>query len=532
MKHCKTLLASLFFILSYLSSYAQSWKKYPYTLPGSRVAFPKDEGAHSKEPMEWWYTVGHLVGETTGAHYSFMLTYFHYPYMGFGGFRILNLSNDDKGTFYGETRPVTFSTLATDSLNIAAAVYNQGTETWANKKGANGRAIPFEYSIVASSRPGSIKLDMVSNKKPLILADSGFFYQGATSYTYYYSQTGNAVSGSITLEGTTEKVTGTAWIDRQYGTFNPMTGEKYEWFNLQLSNGMDLNLFNIFDKNNGTPSTINYKTLAVYVDSNSQYTTADFKLERLAFEYTTDSVQCYSRKWRLTSSKNNIDLTFEAPHDGYEVNLPFRFYEGPTNISGTVNGKPVTGKGFAELLHSYQKPTTDLQVVPSASSTFITWKVQNPDGGRTDKFDLSYSIDNQKTFIPIVGGLTSSTYSWNNAPKTKYWIKLTSYSLDTTLLSHNLQEVTPIVTGIFKDEESSAQSLLAYSSNGVLYIQSSKPFSKTEVAVFDIKGKQYAPKVTSQSELIQIELSGLARGLYVIKVQVDAEMRVIRWLAD
>lgn len=532
MKRCKTLLASLSLILTSLFTQAQNWKTYPYAIPGSRVAFPKDEGVHSKEPIEWWYTVGHLMGETTGTHYSFMLTYFHYPYMGFGGFRILNLSNDNTGTFYGETRPVNYTTLTADSLNIAAAVYNQGTETWSNKKGGNGKAIPFEYSLAASNRSGSINLDYVSTKAPLILADSGFFYQGAASYTYYYSQTGNDVTGTITLPGVSEKVKGTAWIDRQYGSFNPVSGEKYEWFNMQLSNGMDLNIFNIFTNDNRTPNTINYKTLAVYVDSTSQYTTADFKLERLAFEYTTDSVQCYSRKWRLTSSKNNIDLTFEAPYNGYEVTLPFRFYEGPTNIAGTVNGKPVTGKGFAELLHSYQKPVVDLSALPLPSATTVEWKLKNPDDGRAIKYDLAYRTGNQQTFSPIASGLTDSMYFWNNVPATKYWLKLTAYSLDTTLVSTKVIEITPMVTGLSSVANKSNQSFYAYSHNGTVHIQSNHSFSKAEIVICDITGKQYAPKVSTQSELIQIDMNGLTSGLYVIKVQIDGEMRVIKWIVE
>ena len=69
---------------------SQSWKTYPYHEAGSVLNFPEDEGAHPDEPIEWWYTNARVTGLETGTEYSFMLTYFHYPVLGFDGFRILN----------------------------------------------------------------------------------------------------------------------------------------------------------------------------------------------------------------------------------------------------------------------------------------------------------------------------------------------------------------------------------------------------------------------------------------------------------
>jgi predicted secreted hydrolase len=516
----------------YFSSTAQTWKTYPYSPAHSLVTFPKDEGAHPNEAIEWWYTAGHVTGQTTGTHYSFMLTYFHYPQLGFDGFRILNVTNDDKNIFNGESRPCNYPTLSPDSLDIAAAVYNRGTETWTNKKDKDGRAIPFEYSIAASSLTASLKLDMVAQKPPLILADSGFFYQGISSYTYYYSQTSNAVSGVIKMGGITENVTGISWIDRQYGSFNPATGEKYEWFNVQLSNGMDLNVFNIFTSDDRTPSTINYNTLAVYVDSATQYTTDDFKVERLAFEYTSDSVQCYSKKWRLTSALNQIDVTIEAPHPGYEVTLPFRFYEGPTTVTGTVKGKPVTGVGFAELLHSYQKPDVAFTTVPTGASSPLVWQLKNPDGGRVVKYDLDYSTDNQATYLPIASGLTDTSYVWNNKPTVKYWVRLTAYSLDTTLVTYAFLNVNPIVTDFNGSQLLGGYRLFPNPVKDVLTIEVQKPYAKMELSIKDVQGRSFPQKPVLQGSEIQVDVSHLNRGVYFAQIKLDDEASTFKFMVE
>ncbi|MBO6630541.1 MAG: carotenoid 1,2-hydratase, partial [Psychroserpens sp.] len=358
---------------------AQDWKVYPYT-PAGQVAFPVDEGRHAAEPIEWWYTAGHVVGQTSGKSYSFMYTFFHYPQSTFDGFRILNITDDDTGTFYQDVLPLNYTTLSTTGFDIEASVFLAGIETWRNKVDGGNQPIPFEYELFASTAQAGLDIDLVTTKRPLILGDDGFLNQGIVNYTYYFSQTANTVSGNLTFNGVTEPVVGTAWIDRQYGNFNPLTGEKYEWFSMQLSNGMDLNLWNIFTPDRLIPDDEKYKILSAYVDESTQYTTDDFQIERLAYNCMPDEVMCYSKQWRLTSVVNNIDLVISTLHDNTEVQLPFRFFEGATSVSGTVNGVAVTGIGFAELLHSYEDPA--ITVTSPIDGTYdpsnaITWDLDN-----------------------------------------------------------------------------------------------------------------------------------------------------------
>jgi predicted secreted hydrolase len=239
----------LILVLSYPDTQGQSWKEYPYT-PEELISFPFDEGRHPEDSIEWWYVAGHLTGESTQAHYSLMLSYFYYPLLSYDGFRILNLCNDDTGEFFSEPKALTYTVMGIDSLNIQAQLTNGIIEVWANKTDDKGVPVPFEYLITASGSPGSLDISCMATKRPLILGDSGYIKQGDHSYSYYYSLTGNEVTGTISFNGIDEEVRGTAWIDRQYGNFNPLTEEKYEWFFLNLSNGMDLNIWNLFTPDN------------------------------------------------------------------------------------------------------------------------------------------------------------------------------------------------------------------------------------------------------------------------------------------
>jgi predicted secreted hydrolase len=417
---------------------AQWWKTYPYHEAGTALTFPADEGYHPGEPVEWWYTTGHVTGDVTGTEYSYMLTYFYYPALGFDGFRIFNLANDDTGEFHDESRPASYPTLAQTHLEINANVFGRPQEKWTTLKDDDNNLIPFEYNIIASQAHGSANLTYRAVKRPLILGETGFFYQGATGYTYYYSQTMLEVTGTITFDGVTETVQGTAWIDRQWGQFNPNDGEAYEWFNVQLSNGMDINIWNIFDADDQIPDTSTYRLANIYVDETTDIDAHDFEFTRLQFNWMPDGQMCYSRQWRF--QYQDIDLLITTLFTNGEVRLPFRFYEGATTVTGTVNGQPVTGKGFAECLHSYNNPQLFL-TSPTENSTWdgaqpFTWQLLNPDGGRPVYYDVDISFDNKETFTKIAHNISDTFLAWdpgmNEIPQA--WLKVTGYSIDSSLV--------------------------------------------------------------------------------------------------
>jgi len=401
---------------------AQEWKQYPYTPEGSLISFPADEGWHPAEEVEWWYIAGYLEGTASSTPYSFMLSYFYYPstYLTyeFDGFRILNISNDQTGVFHTHTMILNYQDLATDQLHIDARLFDDIQEHWYHKEETDGTLIPFEYELWASSGQDTLELSTVSQKAPLIPGGDGLFDQGAQSYTYYYSLTESSVEGSLTFEGTSEEVSGSAWIDRQYGTFNPNTGEQYEWFYLKLSNGMDLNIWNIFTSDNQQPDHPSYRHLSVYVDEQNQYTTYDLQLERSAWAKMPLTENCYAQEWHLTSDRDQLDLTFYTLFHNSEVELPFYFFEGAISATGTVNGSAVNGKGFAELLKRYEEPQIQL-VSPEKSwneNIPIRWEVGNPDDGRPLLFDLFYSTTGEEPWNPIDSEISDSLFYWNDPP--------------------------------------------------------------------------------------------------------------------
>jgi predicted secreted hydrolase len=522
----------IFLFLTVTPALAQEWKVYPYVPEGSLISFPADEGRHAGEAMEWWYMAGHLKGESTGTAYSFMVSYFYYPAtiqgFEFDGFRILNLANDDTGEFFSETQPVSgYLDLATDHLHLDVRLFNQVRESWVHRESPEGTRIPFEYEVSASSEHGALVLSTVLQKRPLIPGGDGLFDQGASSYTYYYSLTDNLVTGTLHFNGNTEEVSGHAWIDRQYGSFDPNTREKYEWFYLQLSNGMDLNIWNLFTSGNLLPHQEAYRHLSVYVDENTQYTEHDFSLERLAYSCLPGSGNCYAQQWRLTSEINQLDLLISTLHHHSEVELPFYFFEGAVEVSGTVNGAAVTGKGFAELIKTYEAPQLNI-VAPGSEwhqSEPITWMVEDPDQGRPVLFDLAYSTAQGNTWLPVAEELSDTFYYWNDTPlmlgDSCLWM-VTGYTPDRALEGVFVSPVFSVyvdqatlasgrsVPGFHVYPNPVAQSL------GIRWEKDPSASGKISYLIFDYSGRQALSGILSDNS---INLSTLTEGIYLIMLQ-------------
>jgi len=318
--------------------------------------------------------------------------------------------------------------------------------------------------------------------------------------------------GTITLNGITETFTGTAWIDRQYGTFNPYGGEDYEWFGIQLSNGMDLNVWNIFTTQNLIPDTCTYRISTAWIDDSTAFVSSAFELQRTKFAYTSDSLRCYSQQWRYTDT--GIDLLMTVLHPDCEVSLPFRFYEGSMEITGVVNGDTVTGRGFAELLHSYSNPA--IQVM--APNTYcgwdgtspVYWHLQNQDDGRPVYYDISVSTDDQISFLPIASHITDTLYNWDVSSfsqGTVCWLKVNAYSYDSTLTGNDLSD-TSFVIGPLSVEQFSGNNdfqVSAYPNpfcDNVL-IQCNVPSGEGfSVRIFDISGREIR-ELTTGSDIIE-----------------------------
>ena len=469
----RVLVLICFLISSLINLQAQSWKQYPYNQPGSVIFFPADEGNHSNQPDEWWYMNAHLRGLTTGKTYSIMLTFFYKQTSGTVGYRIFNIADDSLKQFYPNAVACNYTTLSNSQLEIRALTAAGKNEHWITKRNAQNQLVPFEYQLSATSPSGSIQLDLVNMKRPLMVGTDGYLNQGSNGYTYYYSFTHLNISGTLTLNGLSESVIGVGWMDHQYGLLESTVQETYEWFSIQLSNGMALNLWSIFTSQNQIPNSLNFRHCSMYLNEQKDTTFFNFDLRRLKYAFMPTSGNCYSQKWRLIWE--NYDLTFTTVQTNCELPTSSKFYEGSITVQGTINDTAVTGIGFAELIHKYKKPMVDFLMVKKdevqANSILLKWNNINSDDGCPLYYDLDLSNNNGASFKNIAKGITATQFSWDttgSGVKNSSLLRVTGYSIDSTLSGFDTtryDSIVPVEMIIFKATKTSNGVLLKWSTS-------------------------------------------------------------------
>nr|MDA8211568.1 hypothetical protein [Clostridia bacterium] len=149
--------------------------------------------------------------------------------------------------------------------------------------------------------------------------------------------------------GKEEAVEGLVWLDHQFGNFGPVPGSQgYEWFSIQLDNGVDIICYNIWE--NGQVVT----PLCCWMDDQmATHCTDTFELTPLDF-WTDAQGRRYAKRWRVkhpVSGPAIFDILIQTTMDDQKIN--FLLYEGTTIVpaGSTYNGQPVQGVGYAELTH-------------------------------------------------------------------------------------------------------------------------------------------------------------------------------------
>jgi hypothetical protein len=377
----------------------------------------------------------HLEGKITKRKFSAMVAFFNY------NFRIFNITDDTSQEFLSFTD---FGSLLSSNANLdlVFTLFTGGTDRWFTKEDSQGRLLPFQYHVEVGDEQNNISIDLDAQKPPLIVGMDGLVTVG-TGDSYYYSQTLLTVTGNLTFKGYPEPVSGKAWIDHQYGPFflAPGGDESYEWFSVQLDNGMDINIWNIFTKQDKIPDDDSHRICALYIDDQTQDTTSVFSLTRRSFwEY--DQGRFFSSGWEFIDPINNINLDIMPNFTNQTV--PFftaPFWEGSCGVNGMVNGDSVKGQGFAELLHIYENPKITV-IAPNGGDMWdgsqpITWTTENPDDGNPLQHDIYYKQGSEESQHQIVSAFSDTSYLWdvsNMVGIDSCFIIIVGYSIDSTII--------------------------------------------------------------------------------------------------
>ena len=319
--------------------------------------FPADHGPHPDYRHEWWYLTGNVESET-GRHFGFQVTFFRFAaapgapqrpsqwaahHLWMGHFAVTDTA---AGRFHHHER------IARGALGLAGAEA-EPFRVWLEDWSLAGVAGRFDHLALAV-REGDEALSLTLRQvKPLVFqGEGGYSRKGPHpgDASYYYTAPRLEVSGVVETAEGRHAVTGTAWLDREWGTGTLAEGQVgWDWFSIQLADGREMMFYHLRRED----GTVDPRSKGAWVDAAGRSRVLgvdDVELEVIGHWRSPDGAARYPSGWRLRYSDEGLDLELTPRLADQELRGgTFRYWEGALEVSGTAHGRPITGVGYGEL---------------------------------------------------------------------------------------------------------------------------------------------------------------------------------------
>ncbi|HEX2842839.1 lipocalin-like domain-containing protein [Hyphomicrobium sp.] len=217
-------------------------------VPGKRMAFPADFGAHPDYRIEWWYVTANLK-DAAGTPYGVQWTLFRQalaPGAEREGFANQQVWMGHAAVTSAETHHFA-EALARGGIGQAGVIaepFKAWVDDWTF---ADLEGRPGSSSLSAKGDAFSYALTLTTNRAPVPQGEQGYSRKSERGQaSYYYSQPYFEVSGTLTLSGRVIDVAGRAWMDREWSS-QPLAPDQkgWDWFSLHLDGGEKLMLFQL-----------------------------------------------------------------------------------------------------------------------------------------------------------------------------------------------------------------------------------------------------------------------------------------------
>ena len=324
-------------------------------------SFPDDHGPHPEFRTEWWYYTGNLE-TAAGRHVGFQLTFFRTALAppdrgasvgGASAWRAnqlylahFALTDTAGGRFYAASR------LSREALGLSGAraqPFRVWLEDWSAESDVAGG---FPVRLRAADGDVAIDLVLESGKPVTLQGDRGWSAKGPEpgNASYYYSFTRMPARGTVRVGGESLDVSGLAWMDREWSTsalHRDLAG--WDWLALQLDDGRDVMVYQL-RRRDGAPDPQSAGTLIAVDGSTRALAREDATLEVLDRWTSPASRVRYPSRWRLTIPTADLAVEITPRLAAQELIVGTRYWEGAVRVQGTAGGRPVSGRGYVELV--------------------------------------------------------------------------------------------------------------------------------------------------------------------------------------
>ncbi|HEX2054915.1 MAG TPA: lipocalin-like domain-containing protein [Nitrospiraceae bacterium] len=362
---CLAVAAALFSVVFSVASASDSQRSaesagFRIAAPGYMYEFPRDHGSHDDFRTEWWYYTGHL-STRNGRRFGFQLTFFRRAvaadqqatlpsrwtirHLYLAHFAVSDI--DGKQFRYSEK-------ISREGLGKAGADSGH-LRVWTDRWIAEGAKEPLSHHLVAEQNGVAIDLTLRQLKPPVFHGEDGISRKGQEvgQASHYYSLTRLGTNGRLTIDGETFEVTGTSWMDHEFGSAE--LGEDlvgWDWFSLQLEDGSDIMLYRL-RRADGSLDGSSSGTL-VYPDGHAGSLSRDDAQVAVLSHWTSPASGArYPAKWKVTVPCLQLDVEVTPLMAGQELatrrSTQVTYWEGAVQVSGTAQGRAIRGHGYVEL---------------------------------------------------------------------------------------------------------------------------------------------------------------------------------------
>jgi predicted secreted hydrolase len=324
--------------------------------------FPRDHGAHPTFAHEWWYLTGHLAAPS-GERFGFELTFFRIALARAGPDAAADASHwrtqqmyvahfavtdIDRGHFRFQER------FARDALGLSGAEASP-LKVWVDDWSLGAAA--GIWQIRAAAQGYALDVQMTAELAPVLNGDRGLSQKSSApgDASYYYSIPRLAVRGQLVRDGQVLNVSGSAWLDREWGSGGLGADEAgWDWFALQLSDGSEL-MFYSLRRRDGRRDP----------HSAGTWVGPDGAVRALVSGDVTIGVQDswisprggrYPARWRVEVPALALAVNLRPVLADQELDGRPRYWEGAVDIAGTANRRNISGQGYVELVGYARAP--------------------------------------------------------------------------------------------------------------------------------------------------------------------------------